>query len=98
MPVAQTSREELAALREHGRNIIIAQAAAVEIELIGLVDQLNRARAVPPPPIVNRELHRELTQETTQIGTGGVTWHHAREAASVHLRSLPILDREHVRG
>ena len=89
--VGQGCTEEATARIENRADLDVCEAPAVEVELVGLGDQLHGSGAVPTRPVVDRQGHLQVLEEARQVGALEVARHHPLETTPVHLRPLAVL-------
>src|SRR5439155_319458 len=93
--VGERGTQEPATSIENRADLLVRHAAAVEIELVRLIDELHRSGAVATAPVVDRERHLEILEESSQVGTLEVVRDHPVETTPIHVRPLAILRGDH---
>src|SRR5438132_12011142 len=65
--IVQRGGQQTSAVGENLRHLLLGDPAPVYVELVGLVDELDRASPIASRAIVHNERHRETFEECAKI-------------------------------
>ena len=89
--IVQRRGEEPASRLQERLDLLIQPAPAVRVELVGLVDELNRAGSIAARPILERQPHPEAGQESGQVRPLSIGRGDPCRSAPVQRGSLVVL-------
>src|SRR6266849_6814748 len=88
--VVERGGQQASAGGENLRDLLLGNPASVDVELVGLVDELDRSSPIASRAIVHNERHREAFEECAKIRSLGSARRHSREPALVEGGSFPV--------